>query len=122
MATFQVPYTNFAGLIHELRPSLHQAFDDVIDSGRYILGPQLVEFEKAVAGLIGVEHALGVSSGTCALHLALRQLGVGPGDEVITAPNSFLASASSIALVGATPRFADVGDDMNMDPAALEAA
>jgi dTDP-4-amino-4,6-dideoxygalactose transaminase len=122
MANFRVPYTNFPALVHDLRPSLHKAFDEVIDSGRYILGPHLVEFEQSISKLIAVKHALGVSTGTCALHLALRQLGVGPGDEVITAPNSFLASASSIALVGATPRFADVGDDMNLDPAALEAA
>jgi dTDP-4-amino-4,6-dideoxygalactose transaminase len=69
-----------------------------------------------------VQYVLGVANGTCALHLSLRQLGIGGGDEVITAPNSFLASASSVWLVGATPRFADVGDDMNLDPEAFEAA
>jgi dTDP-4-amino-4,6-dideoxygalactose transaminase len=119
---FQVPYTNFPHLVNEVRPELHAAFDRVIGSGHYILGPNLAEFERAIGDLLGVKHAVGVSSGTSALHLALRHLGIGPGDEVITAPNSFLASASSVALVGATPRFADAGDDMNLDPAALEAA
>ena len=118
----KVPYTNFPHLVGQVRPELHHAFDSVIDSGRYILGPQLAEFERQIAAFIGSRHALGFSSGTAALHVALRQMGIQPGDEVITVPNSFLASASSIALAGGTPRFADVGDDMNMDPAALEAA
>jgi dTDP-4-amino-4,6-dideoxygalactose transaminase len=118
----KVPYTDFPRLLAELRPDLHRAFDTVLDSGRYILGPHVAELERALGEFLGVKHVLGVSSGTCALHLALRQLGVGPGDEVITAPNSFLASASSVALVGATPRFADVGPDMNMDPGAFESA
>ena len=120
--SFKVPYTNFPHLVGEVRPELHQAFDAVIGSGHYIQGPHLAEFERKIAELVGVSHAVGVSSGTSALHVTLRQMGIGPGDEVITAPNSFLASASSIALVGGTPRFADAGDDMNMDPAALEAA
>jgi dTDP-4-amino-4,6-dideoxygalactose transaminase len=118
----KVPYTNFPPLIHDLRPDLHRALDAVLDSGRYILGPHLTELEGKLGEYLGIRHVLGVSTGTCALHLALRQLGIGPGDEVITAPNSFLASASSIALVGATPRFADVGEDMNLDPQSLEAA
>lgn len=118
----KVPYTNFPHLVSQIRPELHHAFDAVIGSGRYILGPHLTEFEGKIATYLGVRHALGFSTGTAALHVALRQMGIGPGDDVITAPNSFLASASSIALVGATPRFADVGDDMNLDPAALEAA
>ncbi len=118
----KVPYTNFPQLIAQVRPELHEAFDAVITSGRYILGPHLAQFEKEVSEFIGVGHALGFSNGTAALHVALQQMKIGAGDEVITAPNSFLASASSVALAGAEPRFADVGDDMNMDPAALEAA
>lgn len=118
----KVPYTNFPLVVKDLRPELHQALDEVLLSGRYILGPRLTSFEEAIAESLGIKHVLGVANGTCALRLALGQLGIGPGDEVITAPNSFIASASSIALIGATPRFADVGDDMNMDPSALEAA
>src|SRR5580692_10278938 len=111
---FKVPYTNFPHLVDQVRPELHAAFDAVIGSGHYILGPNLAEFEKQIAALVGVGHAVGVSSGTSALHVTLGQMGIKPGDEVITAPNSFLASASSIALAGGTPRFADAGDDMNM--------
>jgi dTDP-4-amino-4,6-dideoxygalactose transaminase len=118
----KVPYTNFPLLIKDLRADLHKSLDVVLDSGRYILGPHMIALEKAIAERVGTKYALGVSSGTCALHLTLRQLGIGAGDEVITAPNSFLASASSVAIAGAIPRFADVGDDMNMDPGALEAA
>ncbi len=118
----KVPYTNFPHLISQVRSELHDAFDGVLNSGRYILGPRLAEFEGKIAGFIGVGHALGFANGTAALQVALQQMGIGAGDEVITAPNSFLASASSVALAGATPRFADVGADMNMDPAALEAA
>jgi dTDP-4-amino-4,6-dideoxygalactose transaminase len=118
----KVPYTNFPYLVNQVRPELHHAFDAVIDSGRYILGPHLAEFEGKIAAYVGTQHALGFATGTAALHVALTQMGVRPGDEVITAPNSFLASASCIALSGAIPRFCDVAYDMNMDPAALEAA
>lgn len=119
---FTVPYTNFPHLVGQIRSELHQALDRVLDSGRYILGPHVGELECQLAGLLGVKHVLGVSNGTEALTLAAKALGLGPGDEIITAPNSFLASASGFALAGVTPRFADVGDDMNLDPAAFEAA
>lgn len=122
MSEPKVPYTNFPAIVRELQPELHQALDGVLDSGRYILGPNLTALEESLAAQLGVRHVLGVSNGTDALVLALKALGIGPGDEVITAPNSFLASASAVALAGATPRFADVGDDMNLDPAAFEAA
>ena len=118
----KVPYTNFPVTVKGLQPDLHRALDNVLDSGRYILGPNLTAFEESVAKLLNIRHVLGVSNGTDALIIGLKAMGIEPGDEVITAPNSFLASASSIALAGATPRFADVGDDMNLDPAALEAA
>ena len=118
----KIPYTNFAQITQTIRPDLHEALDDVLTSGRYILGPSLTKYEDSIAQLLGVKHVLGVASGTCALHLVLRELGVGPGDEVLTVPNSFIASAASIALVGGTPRFVDVDEDMNISPAAIEAA
>ena len=80
------------------------------------------ELEERWAGLCEVRHAIGVSSGTAGLLLTLQALGVGAGDEVITPPNSFLASTSTIILAGATPRFADVGEDFNVDPGAIRAA
>ena len=86
---------------------------------QFVLGPQLAEFEKRFARVCGVAHALGLNSGTDALFLALKALGVGPGDEVITVPNSFVATAGAIVMVGATPVFVDVNAEYLMDPARL---
>lgn len=96
---------------------------DVMRSGRLSIGPTLEEFEALVAKAAGTEHAVGVSSGTAGLFLSLKALGIGPGDEVITTPLSFIASASPIVMCGAKPVFVDVSPkSMNMDPKLLEAA
>jgi dTDP-4-amino-4,6-dideoxygalactose transaminase len=86
------------------------------------MGAELERFEKRFADFCGTKYALGVANGTDALFLSMKGLGIGSGDEVITAPNSFLASASSIAIAGATPVFADVREDFNLDPACVERA
>lgn len=99
-----------------------EAIGRVLDHGRFIQGPEVAAFEQQFAAYCGARYAVGVDSGTSALYLALRSLGIGEGDEVITVPNSFLASASSIALTGARPVFVDVRDDYNLDPNLLEAA
>lgn len=92
-------------------------------SGRLSIGPMLEKFERMVALRVGTRHAIGVSNGTCGLHLAMLALGIGPGDEVITTPFSFIAPANSILYVGATPVFVDICPrSLNMDPAAVEAA
>ena len=121
-ATRRVAYVDLAGQHRQIGAELLRAIAKVIEHGRFILGDEVRQFEERFAALCGVRHAVAVNSGTDALILALRALGIGPGDQVITAPNSFVASASSIALVGAEPVFADVGEDYNLDPAALERA
>jgi dTDP-4-amino-4,6-dideoxygalactose transaminase len=117
-----IPYVNIAAQHAPLKAELMEAVSEVLDQGQFVLGPQVETFETEFARLCGTRFALGVNSGTDALVLALKALGIGPGDEVITAPNSFIASATAIALVGARPVFADVGNDLNLDPACVEAA
>ncbi len=117
-----VPYVDIARQHAPLKAELLEAVGRVIDHGTFVLGPEVEQFERELARLTGTSHAVGLNSGTDALVLALRALGIGPGDEVITAPNSFVASASAIALTGAMPVFADVGDDYLLDPDAVEAA
>jgi len=119
---FAVPYTDFQVQNAEAREELRSAFDEVLDSGHYIQGPNVTNFEREFAEYCESPHATGLANGTCSLHLVLRAMGVGPGDEVITAPNSFFASAAAIALVGAKVVFADVNADANIDPDAIEAA
>src|SRR5690554_2232195 len=114
---------NLAPEIHELRDELRQAIDRVLDSGSFILGAEVRAFESEVAQYLGVQHAIGLNSGTDALIIALRALGVGPGDEVLTSPFTFFATAESIALVGATPVFVDIEyDSFNLDPELIQAA
>ncbi len=121
-AQLKVPYVNLAAQHSPIKDELMAAIGRVIDSGRFILGREVDEFEERFAELAGCRFAVGLNSGTDALIFGLKALGIGEGDEVITAPNSFLASASSIALLGATPVFVDVGKDYNLNPALLEAA
>jgi dTDP-4-amino-4,6-dideoxygalactose transaminase len=88
----------------------------------YILGREVQDFEAEIASFTGAAHAVGVANGTDALMLCLKASGIGPGDEVITTPMSYLATASSIALCGATAVFVDVDDSLNIDPARIEDA
>jgi dTDP-4-amino-4,6-dideoxygalactose transaminase len=109
------------------RPALGEAEEarvvEVMRSGRLSLGPVLREFEEALAGFVGVEHVSAVSSGTAGLHLAVRAAGVEAGDEVVTTPFSFVASANCLIYEGAKPVFADIDPvTLNIDPAAAEAA
>lgn len=117
-----IPYVNLAGQHAPLKQKLLDAVGRVLDHGQFILGPEVAEFERRLASLCGVKEVVAVNSGTDALVLSLKVLGIGPGDEVITAPNSFVGSASAIALTGATPTFADVDDGYNLDPMQLERA
>jgi dTDP-4-amino-4,6-dideoxygalactose transaminase len=118
----KVPYLNL-GLQHKnIKEEILRSIGTLLDNGQFILGEESQRFEKRFAALCGTTYALGVANGTDALFLSLMALGIGKGDEVITAPNSFLASASSIAIAGAKPVFADVREDFNLDPALVEKA
>lgn len=120
MSSYTVPYSALATEASQVKSELLGAVENVLDSGRYVLGPEVTAFEREFAEYCHSKFAAGVANGTCALHLTLRGIGLSEGDEVITAPNSFIASASSIALAGARPVFVDIGDDGNIDPQRLE--
>lgn len=116
-----VPFVDLARQFRSIESELTQAFLDVGRSGVYIMGERLEAFERKAADFLGVSHAIGVADGSDALFLILKALGIGPGDEVITATNSFIASAWVIVAAGATPVFADVRDDFNIDPESISA-
>ncbi len=98
------------------RRRLLAAIERVMQHGQFLLGPELVEFETRMAAECGRQFAIGVGSGTAALYLGLRSLGIAAGDEVVTTSLSWIATANAIAMTGATPVFADVRDDLNIDP------
>ncbi len=106
-----------------LRGDINARIQAVLDHGQYIMGPEVPEFEKRLASLVSSAHCISVASGTEALLIALMALDIGPGDEVITSPFTFVATAEVIALVGAKPVFVDVEHDTaNMDASLLDAA
>lgn len=99
------------------------AVGDVLRSGQITLGPVTARFERAFADYVGAEHAVAVCNGTAALHLCIRAAEIGPGDEVVTSPYSYVASANAILFEGATPVFADVEEEsLTLDPALAAAA
>ncbi|MCU0606263.1 MAG: DegT/DnrJ/EryC1/StrS family aminotransferase [Candidatus Edwardsbacteria bacterium] len=106
-----------------IKPEVDAAIEKVVSSGGFILGRTVEEFEAGVAAYVGVRHAVGVNSGTDALYLALKAAGVRAGDEVITTPFTFIATAEVVTWVPATPVFVDIcPDTLNIDPARIEAA
>ena len=113
-----VPFVDLAALVRSGKAEYLAAFERVLDSGGFVGGPAVTTFEAAFASYCGAPHAVAVRTGTDALVLALRALGVGPGDEVITAANSFFATAEAISHAGATPVLADADDAaLLLDPA-----
>lgn len=104
------------------REEILAAFDRISRRGTYVLGEEVEQFEAAFAKFCGVTHAVSMGNGSDPLHLPLLAAGIGPGDEVITAPNSFVASAWAIARTGAKLVFADVGEDLNLDPESVARA
>lgn len=118
-----IPILDLKPEIDSIWPQLSEAIERTIRSGQFILGPETQSFEKEIATFLGVKHAIGLNSGTDALVIGLRAAGIKPGDEVITTPFSFFATAESISNVGARPVFVDVDlESMNINADLIEAA
>jgi dTDP-4-amino-4,6-dideoxygalactose transaminase len=119
----RIPLLDLTAQYRSIKPEIDAAVLRVLDEGQYVLGPAVARFEQALAAYCGAPEAIGVNSGTSALHLALLAVGVKPGDEVITVPFTFVATVAAIEYAGARPVFVDVEDTYyTMDPAQLEAA
>jgi dTDP-4-amino-4,6-dideoxygalactose transaminase len=117
-----IPAEDITRQYQDIQEEVTAAILEILPTGRYVLGPKLAAFEEEFAAYCETRYCLGISSGTAALHLALAGLGVGPGDEVITVPNTYAATVFAISYVGATPVFVDVDPvTFNMDPGQIEA-
>ncbi len=118
-----VPMVDLKKQFNDIKEEVFETITGILESSQYILGPRVRELEKKIAGYHGVSEAIGVASGTDALHLSVEALGIGDGDEVITTPFTFFATAEAILYTGATPVFIDVEPEtMNIDPAGIEQA
>ena len=116
----RVPAVGIDREAHQLEDELKAVFERVLTSGRYILGEEVAAFEREIAEFLGVKHAVSVASGTDALVLALRAVGIGPGDYVATSAFTFFATGETIVTAGATPVFLDIEPgSFNLDPSAL---
>lgn len=119
----KVKFVDLHAMHAPLMDEFRQVFERVLENSSFILGSEVSRFEQAFAQYLGVDHAVAVSNGTVALELALLGMGVGPGDEVITVPNTFIATAEAVSAVGARPVFVDVDPvSYNMDPTLVERA
>jgi dTDP-4-amino-4,6-dideoxygalactose transaminase len=117
----EIPMVDLRLQYQNLKDEIDKAILGVLGSGQFILGENVKEFEKELAEYCNVRHAIGVASGTDALYLALRACGVGPGDEVITTPFSFVATAEVIILTGAKPVFVDIDEETyNISPSKIK--
>ncbi len=116
-----IPMIDLKKQFAEIKEEVFEVLTEILESTQYILGPMVLELEQKISRYHDVSEAIGVASGTDALHLAVKALGIGEGDEVITTPFTFFATAESIFYSGATPVFVDVEPDtMNIDPAKIE--
>ncbi|MDD5629132.1 MAG: DegT/DnrJ/EryC1/StrS family aminotransferase [Elusimicrobia bacterium] len=121
--TTPIPLLSLKAQHERLAPELRQAVLKVVDSGIFILGPEVKQFEAEFAAALGARHAVGVSNGTDALRVALEAVGVGPGDEVLVPSFTFIATATAVSALGAAPVFVDIDPvTMTMDPTAAAAA
>jgi dTDP-4-amino-4,6-dideoxygalactose transaminase len=119
----KVPYLDLPAQIKSLRPEIDTALARALDNCTFCLGPDVAQFEKDFAQFCNAQHALGFNSGTSALHVAMLLAGVGPDDEVITTPYTFIATSWAISYCGAKPVYVDVDDaTFNLDPKLIEKA
>ncbi|MBX7246436.1 MAG: DegT/DnrJ/EryC1/StrS family aminotransferase [Candidatus Sumerlaeaceae bacterium] len=119
----EVPFLDLKTPHREIWPEVLPVLEDAFKNAAFIGGPQVAGFEKEFAEFCGMEHCASVNSGTDALHLAFRALGIGPGDEVITVPHTFIATTEAISLAGAKPVFVDIEPKTcTIDPGKIEAA
>ncbi len=118
----KIPYRDLSVKDTNLKNELLQAVERVLSHGRISLGPEVVEFEQRIAEFCQKKYAVGVDSGSDALYLALRSLDIGPGDEVITTPLSWIATLNAIVLCRATPVFVDISEDLNINVDLIEQA
>jgi dTDP-4-amino-4,6-dideoxygalactose transaminase len=118
-----IPFVDLKAQYRAIAPQVHEAMTRVLESSQFVLGPEVAAFEEEFAAYCGTDHAVALSTGTNALHLALLALGIGPGDEVITVPFTFVATVAAIGYTGARPVFVDVDPvTYNMDPDRLRGA
>ena len=103
-----IPFVDLKAQYHSIKPEIDAAVVQVLENGQFVLGPEVAAFEEEFAAYCRARYAIGVNSGTSALHLALLAAGVGPGDEVITVPFTFVATAAAIVYTGARPVFVDM--------------
>jgi len=119
----KIPFLNLKAQYEAIKEEIASSLQSVADKCAFAGGPFVEQFEREFAQYCGCKYAIGVSSGTSALWLALLALGVGQGDEVITVPNTFIATAEAISFSGAQPIFVDIDEQTyNMDPELIEAA
>ncbi len=117
-----VPFLDLSLQFQPLKAEIVMALASIFESTSFVMGPAVEEFEQAFASYCGAKHCVSLNSGTAALHLALLAMNVGPGDEVITPANSFIATAEAISFCGATPRLVDVDETATIDVSRIEAA
>lgn len=123
MSKVKIAFHDLQAQYAAMREEINARVQRVLDHGQYVMGPEVKELEDRLAAYVGVKHCIGASSGSDTLLIALMALGVGPGDEVITSPFTFVATAEMIALLGAKPVFVDIeADSYNIDPAEVAAA
>jgi len=117
----RIPLVDLRVQYDSIKGEIDSAIREVVENGQFILGPEVKSFEEEIASYLGVKYAIGVASGTDALHLALLACGIKPGDEVITTPFTFIATAEAITNCGATPVFVDIDPKTyNIDPAQIK--